>query len=373
MAPRALKALRLAPFLLAFVSLERRALAAPFPDTLSLQLSACPASEPTASAFADAIRSELEADGVRHILDAPGANSDVTLTVRIECDAALTAQVRFKVSGTGRERSERISLADAVPSARARALALALTELVRSSWQASDGSPSSSAPGTDPESQRPASPPTPEAQPEKPAPNQPPKEKKPPPAPSATETTASERELVPRVDEAAALRPASPRHTRAFSFAASAHLRWFIDYRSLLFGGELGADFRAFRLRTELLVASTNDELGAATWGSAALCLGYRVLDAQLGPVELAAYPMAALGLTWLRGDSSSASTRVDPATGFYGDLRVLLEAQLSRWPLAPALSLELGRATGFEARAANRILGSTGGFFFGTSVGARY
>jgi hypothetical protein len=167
--------------------------------------------------------------------------------------------------------------------------------------------------------------------------------------------------------------PVAKRRNHALTWAAGANARWFIDYQSILFGADLGADLRALRVRAEVLASAESDVLGSASLGSAALCVGYRVLDFRLGSLNLAAYPMASAGLTWLRGSSAQPSTRVDPATGFYADVRLMLEASVPRWVLSPTLSAEVGRATGFVARAGDRTLGATGGFFLGASVGVRY
>ncbi|HKO48524.1 MAG TPA: hypothetical protein VJV79_12420 [Polyangiaceae bacterium] len=157
------------------------------------------------------------------------------------------------------------------------------------------------------------------------------------------------------------------------TLALSTRLRWFVDYQSVLLGGDLGADFRAMSLRAEVLVSSASDALGSASLGRAALCVGYRLFDWRVGALRLTGYPMASAGLTWLRGSSVQPTTRVEPATGFYADVRVALETSLPHWVLSPTLSMDVGRASGFVARAGDRTLGATGGFFFGATAGARY
>jgi len=383
MARRALSALVVA---VGFASFERRALASPLPDTLSFQLSACPSPELDANSLADAVRSELEADGVGRVIGAPSAESDGSLTVHVDCDAALTAQVTLKSNHTGRERHERIALGDAAPSARARALALALAELMRADWPVLSGTPSprtvdaaseSNAPqaltgdgretaASDSAASKPAAP--------KSAASKPPASKASPKStPKKTEVAAAPVVESPTPDEHKRASPANGPRNAAVTLALAARLRWFIDYQSVLLGGDLGADFRALRLRAEVLASSASDALGSASLGSAALCVGYRVFDWRLGAMNLAAYPMASAGITWLRGDSAQPSTRVEPATGFYGDVRVVLEASLPRWALAPTLSADVGRASGFVARSGDHTLGATGGFFAGASLGARY
>jgi len=363
-----------------FAALERRALAAPLPETLAFDFSACPAPDLDANSFTRAVRAELEADGVGRVLDAPAAASDGSLTVRVACDAALTARVSLKATRTGRERREQIALGDAAPSARARALALALAELVRSSWpglSAAQSTPAADAfesHATAPSAGERKPPPSATAATAATAaaPATPTTSKAPTPPATSKVTIPAAVVPPPSIDQAPTPHGAGPR-LAAVRLAAGARLRWFVDYQSVLLGGDLGTDFRALRLRAEVLVGSAGDALGSASLGSAALCVGYRVFDWRLGALNLAAYPMASAGLTWLRGSSAQPSTRVEPATGFYGDVRLMLEASLPHWTLAPTLSSEVGRASGFVARAGDRTLGATGGFFWGASLGARY
>src|SRR5262249_41686991 len=79
---------------------------------------------------------------------------------------------------------------------------------------------------------------------------------------------------------------------------------------------------------------------------------------------------LAAAGATWISGSASAANVTVTPATGFYGDLRFLLESRLNTRSLSPTLAAEVGRASGFVARSDGRVIGATGGFFIGASAG---
>jgi len=189
-------------------------------------------------------------------------------------------------------------------------------------------------------------------------------------APTAAATTPQ-----PRTPTADAFAPSQPRAVspERVAFAASARLRWFIDYASVGFGGDAGSDFGALRLRAEAVLSSRSDALGSAALGSAALCAGYRVLDARLGSFSLAGYPAVAFGITWMRGSTAVANVTVDPATGFYGDVRFLLESRMNTGGPSPTLSAEVGRAAGFVARAGDRVIAASGGFFIGASAGGRY
>jgi len=351
-------------------ALSRIAAASALPARLELVLTSCDGSALDAREAERTVRSELESDGVAQIV-AEGASesSDAWLAVNVGCDSALTASLELKSRRTGRDRARSIVLADADPSARTRALGLAVAEFVRSDW------PELNAP--EPTTSTNASAAYPDAHPATHG------------AANGAADTADRAPAAPtRASAGAALEPnasssrvdtgaraatrGDSERARAFAFTASARMRWFVDYASVSWGGELGPDFGAFRVRAEALVSAKQDALGSANLGSAALCLGYRVLDVPLGAFSLSGYPLASAGVTWLRG-SPAPGVRLDPTTGFYGDLRFLLEARLRAAGLGPSLALEVGRASGLVARAADRTLGATGGFFLGASAGVRY
>jgi hypothetical protein len=145
-----------------------------------------------------------------------------------------------------------------------------------------------------------------------------------------------------------------------------------VDQSSTLFGGELGMDRRALRLRAEALLGQGSDPFGTAHAGSVALAVSYRIAIARFDAFTVDAYPGASGGVTWLRGAAASPAIHVAPATGFYGDFRLGLEAALAG-RFAPTLGLDIGRSTGFAARAGSRVLTATGGFFLGAGLGAKY
>lgn len=351
-------------------ALSRIAAASPLPARLELVLTSCESSGIEAREAERTVRSELEADGVAQVVTAGASEpSDAWLAVDVGCDAALTAHLELKSQHTGRERARSIALADADPSARTRALGLAVAELVRSDW------PELNAP--EPSTSTNASAAYPDAHPatDSAANNAANGTKRAPVTPTranagaAPESNAS----ASRGDAGAGSATRSdPERAHTLAFAASARMRWFVDYASVSWGGELGPDFGPFRVRGEALVSAKQDALGSANLGSAALCLGYRVLDVRVGAFALSGFPLASAGVTWLRG-SPAPGVHLDPSTGFYGDLRFLLEARLRAARLGPTLALEVGRASGLVARGADRTLGATGGFFLGASAGFRY
>lgn len=350
-------------------ALSRIAVASALPARIELVLTSCEGSTLDAREAERTVRSELESDGVAQVV-APGASNanDAWLAVNLGCDSALTAELELKSRRTGRDRARRVALADADPSARTRALGLAVAEFVRSDWpelnapEPTSGNASAAYPDAHPAADNGGSA---VIDGQKRAPDT-----------TTHPNTGAALEPIPltaRVDTGAhSATQGDLERAHAFAFAASTRMRWFVDYASVNWGGELGPDFGAFRVRAEALVSAKQDALGSANLGSAALCVGYRVLDVPLGAFTLSGYPLASAGVTWLRG-SPAAGVRLDPATGFYGDLRFLLEVRLRATGLGPSLALEVGRASGLVARAADRTLGATGGFFLGASAGARY
>ena len=362
MARPALNALNALLVVIGVSTAVRAARATPSPATLRVEVSVCPGSELDPGEMRRNLSSELEADGlVRVLADDEIQPNAGKLSASVGCDPTMTTLVVLRTAGSAREVRRSLVLADADPSSRARVLALAAAEMVRSDWpELSADQPSaafSDAPDAaeakreraEPAAARPgAVPPTPAA-------------------PAANGTRAEDT------------RPHNPPQSRAtardrrWAVSANARLRWFVDYASAAVGGDVGPDFGALRVRAELLLSSKSDALGSASLGSSALCVGYRVLESKLGPLSIAVYPTLSAGLTWMRGTSPSADVRVEPATGFYGDVRLLGEARLTDSALSPTLAAEIGRATGFVARSADRVLGASGGFFLGASAGGRY
>jgi hypothetical protein len=110
------------------------------------------------------------------------------------------------------------------------------------------------------------------------------------------------------------------------------------------------------------------------------IVLGDASPSARAGVLALAAAelvrsdgPLLAATETWMRGAVADAGVHVTPASGVYADLRLVTEARLQTAALSATLALELGRASGYVARSAERALGATGGFFVGGSLGGSY
>ena len=381
MARRALK--RLAPAcVLALCLFSGRGLAAP-PSLLVVQLHSCDASRLDEDAALHALRAELEADGVRSVVErAPADSAAPVLTVALACDAGLTVSVELR-SAAGAERRQSFALVDTLPETRPRAFALAVAEVVRLQWQelesADAGPGSASSEGAMPAAAS-------FEQPHQSAFDDAPESPAAATQASSMATLASKAAAQPRAPIAAASAPpasavpgsdtppaARDAALRAWAFRAGARARWFTDYQSASFGGHVGVDRRALRAELEALFSAPSDVLGQASLGIAAASVGYRVFDVPLGPLQFAGYPMASAGATWARATPRGQGVVAQPTTAFYGDLRLVVDARVRAPSLTPTLSLEVGRATGLALHAADRNLGATGGFFLGASAGARY
>jgi len=377
MARRALKRL-----VLVLCLLSGRSLAAA-PPLLVVHVRSCDASRLDEAAALHALRAELEADGVRNVVEGARADSAApVLTVTLACDAGLTVTVELR-SVAGAERRQSFALVDTLPETRPRAFALAVAEVVRLQWQELEqlevGPGSAPAAAVMP-------PAAPAEQPHESAFDDAPE------SPSATSNTsptaalAAEATAQPR----APIVPVSARPAlaapgadtppssgdaapRAWAFRAGARARWFTDYQSASFGGHVGVDRSAFRAELETLLSAPSDVLGQASLGIAAASVGYRVFDVPVGPLQLAGYPAASAGATWARATPRGPGVVAQPTAAFYGDLRLVVDARVRAPSLTPTLALEVGRATGLAVHAADRTLGATGGFFLGASAGAQY
>ena len=344
------------------------------PRRVILQVVVCDETELASAAARQALQAELAADGVSALArETPLGSADGVLTVSVGCDLGLTAAVRLESSRTQRAREENVDLADADPTVRPRALALAVAEFVRLEWAGltrgatSDPDPAGPAlaaaqpppaaafaavPATD-TAQKPPAPVVHAARPSTPKP------------PTRDGSLAKSPELHPAFSE---------RHApAAWRWGAAAAGRWYVDYGNLSWGVNLGVTRQAWTVHAEFLTSSASDVLGRATLGSSALGVGYRVADSVLGPIRFSAYPQLSAGVTWIQATPRSTAVVVTSKSGFYGDARFVLEVRLREPRLSPVLELELGRATGFAARAAERVVGATGGFYLGSSIGLEY
>lgn len=343
--------------------------ASTLPDQLALEVTACEASGFDVTEARRAINSELAADGVR-VFDraSDGALAETRLSVSIDCDSALTTRLSLTSVRAGRERRRSIVLADADNSARARALALAVSEFVRSDWSAVTEREEEES-GAEARAAYPDASQAPNGSPERESTQR--------VATVTAPATHVRAEIVPPFrgapsDRARSSDPLAPRRAK-FALATNARLRWFVDYSSVNWGADVGSDVGALRLRAEALFSSATDRLGSASMGSAALSFGYRVLTAKVGSISISGYPLLSAGVTWMRGSPARQSILTNPMTSAYGDLRFLLESRLDLSPFSPSLAAEVGRASGLVARAGDRVLGATGGFFVGLSAGANY
>lgn len=230
--------------------------AASLPSRLTIEVGGCQNGELDLREAEYALRSELEADGVAQVAERDqAAATEATLSVEISCDAKLTAHVVLKSVLTDQQREQRFVVADAVRTARARALALTISEFLRSEWPdlnqpaLASGTPhnkTGASAGADPDaSENPAADvPARSADAHADAPREP-----------KTESLSKPNQPLPpavdshRVQPHAAIEASGRAPPRSkFVLAVSARVRWFVGYRSLSEGGDSRPRYRSAAL-----------------------------------------------------------------------------------------------------------------------------
>jgi hypothetical protein len=322
------------------------------------------------SAFLRALGHELGVDLVR-----PNGGSPPDIEVRFRCDSR--AIIRIRLANGSVERTVRF--ADVAKRERARALALVVAELARSSSQNGAPSDSSSPEPSDGEgnsSARPGEPndaaARPNAEPkEAPArPNAEPKE-------AAARPNAEPKEAAPPLPaEPKDTGPSetSPKSTRSSRFRAGVTARAALGNSAKHFGVDLGLDLPLFRIQGETLFARESRARGSITSGIAALRLGHDVRFAHAGMLSAQAGLSVAAGATWAVGQSEVPWSVVRDVLMPYFDARFEATAL---WQVSahfePYLELYTGRAAGIVATADGETTQSTGGWFAGIDLGSRF
>jgi hypothetical protein len=299
-------------------------------------------------AFLGILTTELRTDGVGRVLVAPqgGKPSLAVIVLHVEpCDAtAREVIVTIEDHATAKKVERRVSLGDMAESARPRALALAVAELLRASWlelAMADAPPPTA------------------------------------PVPDEVRVAVARR--------AAAVAPSSPESARAPSPAPrtldlSLAVAWrdFPSANASMFGGRAAAGFRvlapALWLRVDLagLFGTAQDALGnvdlaMATAGAALLWTSPRE-----APVSVAVGPHLELGAAWASGSPLDQATSSFVGAGFVS-LASLLGSFTFRIADSWRLAVELeGGVTlvPFEARADSRRVTGTDGAMFGVAIG---
>ena len=120
-----------------------RALAATLPVAVQVALAECVTTQPpfAVAAFLEILAAELRSDGVDQVLQGTPSTSNgaqALTTIRLStptCDPTTSEIiVTIEDNATSKRVARQIPLGDVVPSARPRALALAVAELLRACW-----------------------------------------------------------------------------------------------------------------------------------------------------------------------------------------------------------------------------------------------
>jgi hypothetical protein len=258
--------------------------------------------------FVDSLRVELAGRGLACctlVEPGQGISSDGIVRVAVELDPCVSDGDRVEVvvqDSNGKVTERDVSLADVGPSARPRALALAVAELIRVLGQA---------PSPEPTVEKPPEPPSPEPTVEK------------PPAP-----TSASQGAPPSVHLQSELRMLPTRDTTMWG----GRMRFSVPWHRLHADVDLGAGF-----------ASAHDELGDVLLRSASV--GFGLGPRLTHPIAIVDLGLRAeMGWAWIRGETQSPGVRTHVGSQWIScaGLRAAIEAPAGR-RLRPSLALEGG------------------------------
>lgn len=328
------------------------------PETVALVLAPCAATELDTLAILDRLRVELTSDGVdavRLIGEAEvaagplGALGVAVLRVTsIPCESAVaTFEVRIDDLLTRKHVERTIDLGEVAPSARPRALALAIAELLRASWAelALVEEPPAGVPAAILEAMR--------------------------------VRHAGLRDARALANPSSAPEPsAPPARIPASAIAASLLVRAFPGARTALIGGRVALDL-AFsqawlaRLDLEAGGGSSLDPLGAIEIGAATLGVSV-AFAASVGAVLFTIGPRLAGGAAWASGRPYDPSTLAGTGLGPLVYLGGVFEVDIA---FADRFSFRFGVeadgvAVSYEARVASIPVAGLSGAGLGAWVG---
>jgi len=318
-------------------SIVQPAMAAPVPAPSPTGLQSIEVSAPACKAgafemipFLDALRVELAGTGVRCCTLAEsdgGPTATVSLRVKVETAPCLrdgdTVQLWVQDVSEARVVHRELSLADVMPAARPRTLALAVAELIRSRGQPFAGE----------------APPSIAFSAEAPL-----------PAPSSSPGSR----VAVRVEGEARILPT--RDTLMWG----ARMRVAAPWRSLHIDLDLGVDR-----------ASRQDDLGSVQLRSASVGLGAGPrLVAGMGILDLGL--RAELGWAWVRGDTGSANVQSGAGSDLVASLGLRAALELfARSRFRPSIALEGGGVLhGTKGEADGRSVVGMTGYYGLASIG---
>lgn len=339
------------------------------PQSMRLRVEDCePPALGSAAALA-ALSLELSSDGVLGLGEGRGdlnPNPEAELRIKISCGALIEGHVVLERRDNGHSAFARVGLSDVELAQRPRALALLAAELVRSHWsvlaERDAGETLQSASVQNPPTKSFDSPPIPPptAPPVLPAIS--------PPKPT---TIAS----VPPIDAHMRPRdlPTVPDSPQPMTLSVSVNglTRYFVAYESLHLGGALEAAALPWSVEAQGLLSNRRDQLGEVSNGLVSFGGGWSPELWSDGNLSLRFGPRSAVGVTWATAAATDAPrTSATDAVTLYADVaaRGQLALRLADW--ITKVSLEGGAARGIAARANERVVSATGGWFFSVALG---
>lgn len=301
--------------------------------------------------FVAILTAELRGDGVERVeavgrADDAGARPLAVISLAVEpCDVSTRdVTVTIEDQATVKRIARRILLRDVADTARPRALALAVAELLRASWMelAMPGAPAPAAPIP----------------------------------PSLRESIA--RRIGAAVPSNMSVGPGHlfPDGAKDVSIALS--WRAFVAGHASMYGGRSGVAFpipsTSILLRADLvaLFGSAQDALGDVALRTVDVGLSGLFATPQDRPVAVAVGPRLELGVAWATGNPADPQTSSFNGEGFVatGSLLAAFRVRISdTWQLA--LELDAGTTIApFEALSDGRRVTGIEGAMFGASIG---
>jgi hypothetical protein len=354
------------------------------PQSVRLTIHDCSSPVLSAVDVFSAVALELKHGGVEVTMGASFRRIDAELEMAVNCDPKLEATLVL-VTTSGRERVQRFRLDDIRTKDRPRALALMSAEFVRRTWPAlalGENAPSADDEHAQaPRDERARS--KDDVQPNTSGGAAPdaahPGDARAEGAPSASRGSMS-RAATTAVLGAAAMRPSGHSEdpvgnqrvsgAKAPELSASGATRWFAEYGSLLWGGNVGLRAGRLAASTEALGAFRTTHLGTASVAIVSAVGAIHLWQWEAPRFQLAMGAGASLGVAWARAQAGRAGVSVHDGTAPYADVRIIADAAVRAGSLRVLGSLQGGRAAGTVSLAGDEVAGATGGWFLGGTLG---
>jgi hypothetical protein len=349
------------------------------PTWVRLLLPECPTPPVDARILLEILGTELRDDGIQRadsgsMESGQAEEPQAYLRLTLPCEAdvrEVTLRVEDPVSLKAVER--RMEFDDLPASAKPRALALGLAELLRASWPwlVMLEPPLVSVP----EGSLPAA----LAEPPGPVESALMQE------PVETSPVAPEQALTPPVLDpgklVAGLSPPSGHEAPPLeqvypspSMQLSGKTLWFLDQRSRVWGGQVLGEYGRWSLGAQLLASSVANTRGEIGLKLVTGTLGFTLLDLSFGSIELQSGASLAAGRASISGTPLGAGVKGAQGVAPYG--AAMLSAKVRWWfsnAWACTVEAEAGHAVGLMATVDGQATASLAGWLGGLSLGVSF